>query len=615
MSVEPFVVGGANLKVPVAYDLVNTVQCWGDGNLRLNDLTSVADLGLNTLGIVIDPLGTILSAALDFLKDWLLANCKPFSDFVDALLGSPEQIYAQSEKWAQVAADCSTLRQDHAITCSDLQSWTGAAAEGYQEICAETDPVFETAQGAATRLGQLVTATGALVGMIREFLWQLLKTVITELIKWGLAALAAAIPSLGSSIAAFTAWATGRFAWLGAKFAGTMAKLLTKCGDIARKLGFSGKLFDDAAAALLKVAAKLGTTAANAPSTPFGHGTPFTVPSKSDAQMPFKWNDKDSKPLMDAHKKYKDLNKHLKTTGKGVDPALDQNATNQDIIDNAGPTLDPLPPRPTDQDPQQPEPPSQTDPGQPTDPTRPTDPGQPTDPSHPTDPGQPTQPSQPSQPSQPTQPSQPSQPSQPTEPSQPSQPSQPNEPTEPSQPSEPIEPTEPTQPTEPTEPTEPSQPTEPTEPTDPGESTPPSDGPAITVDTDGDGPQAPIDIRPGTDPRLEVTVDPDGPGGDPAHRITVSTGPDQVTRVALATDGITAEPITLEVPQHPGEPAPTVLVDVDGEGGQAPLEFRVDQHADGSTSITFDPDGADGDQEPLTFTWDIDESAPPPMRP
>ena len=120
--------GEVRVKVPIAYDLMDTAAEWSDGSIRIGDVQAPLDLVVNGLGLIVDPIGTLAGQALDTLKDWLIANCKPLADVLDALLGSPDKIFERSSQWGDLAASYSSQRQDHTITSRDLKSWSGDAA-------------------------------------------------------------------------------------------------------------------------------------------------------------------------------------------------------------------------------------------------------------------------------------------------------------------------------------------------------------------------------------------------------------------------------------------------------------------------------------------------------
>ena len=236
--------GEVRVKIPLAWEILESGSNWSDGSIRISDVRAPIDLLSNGLGLLVDPISTLLGYALDTLKDWLVANVKPLSNVLDALLGSPDKIYERSTQWADLATEYAGQRIDHQTTSRDLKSWNGDAALRYGEAAAATDSAYEGAENAANNLSKIITATGAVVGVFRECLWQMLRAFLIEVIRSALLALATAIPTAGGSIGVFTAWASARFAMIGSKFARMIAKLLRKCGAISRKLGFSGKGFD-----------------------------------------------------------------------------------------------------------------------------------------------------------------------------------------------------------------------------------------------------------------------------------------------------------------------------------------------------------------------------------
>ena len=320
--------GQVRVKVPIAWEVLESTSNWSDGALRISDFRAPIDLLSNGLGLMVDPMGTLLGYALDTLKDWLVANVKPLSDVLDALLGAPDKIYERSTQWGDLAADYAGQRIDHQTTSRDLKSWSGDAALRYGEAAAATDGAFQSAENAANNLSKIISATGAVVGMFRECLWQMLRAFLIELIRGALLALATAVPTMGGSLGVFTSWASARFAMIGSKFAATLAKLMRKCGAISRKLGFSGKGFDAAAKHLIRAASRLKKFSTNGrPGADFFKNSDFT---------------RTSRPIVE---KVRAPIRATNEFGKRINPAdkgLDTNAANQENINNAQGTLDEL---------------------------------------------------------------------------------------------------------------------------------------------------------------------------------------------------------------------------------------------------------------------------------
>ena len=253
--------GGAEYKFPVYKDLVSVANNLADGKLRFGDATSIADLGMGILSTVLDPIGAILGSAVDYLMNLLVNSIKPLGDAVNWLLGDPPSITATSATWRQTAVTVVDSGDAFVSSLGGLGTWQGPAAESYKGVVRHTHGVYTQAAQAADGVAGWVGLAGAVVATFREFMWGMLKDFITEVIKAAVAALIAAVPSLGASVGAFTVWFGARMAMIAGKFTRTLSKLMTKMGDLCQKLGTSGRAFHVAAEKLRQLAGKLGRSA------------------------------------------------------------------------------------------------------------------------------------------------------------------------------------------------------------------------------------------------------------------------------------------------------------------------------------------------------------------
>lgn len=252
---------GTEYKAPVYSDLVSATDAWSDGKLGFGDVTSAVDLGLGVLGAALDPVGAILGSAVDYLMNFIVDHISFLKKAVDDLLGDPPGITQVATAWSQAGQDIAASANRHVGYLGDLSTWSGDASDAYRDVVKGTHGVYGAASQAAADISGWVGIAGSIVSVFREFIWGMLKDFITQVIEAAIAALAAAIPSLGSSIGVFTAWFTGKVGVMAGKFAKTLSQLMTKMGSMARKLGKSGRAFDVAAERLSQVASKMGRAA------------------------------------------------------------------------------------------------------------------------------------------------------------------------------------------------------------------------------------------------------------------------------------------------------------------------------------------------------------------
>lgn len=306
---------GTTLKLPIYSDLVSITTNLSDGKLRLGDVTSTADVSLGILNTALDPLGAILGSAVDYLMNLLVSSIKPLGDAVNWLLGDPAGITAVARSWQDAATEVTKQGNAFVGSLADVSQWQGAAADVYRNVVRHTHDVYQQAQEAAAGVAGWVTLAGGVVSVFREFMWGLLKDFITEIVKAAILALAAAIPTVGGSIAAFGTWFGARMAMMAGKFTKTLSKLMTKIGDLVTKLGKSGRAFYVAAEKLSQLAARLGRSASH------GFGA-SGIPGASSPRLPGDIT-KDFKAQQPGVSKVKDVYSDAKRGTKIVDTAAD----------------------------------------------------------------------------------------------------------------------------------------------------------------------------------------------------------------------------------------------------------------------------------------------------
>lgn len=253
--------GGAQFKIPVYADMVGAATALGDGKLRFSDATSVVNLGLGVLNTALDPLGALIGSVVGYLVDWLVESCEAIKKPVDWLLGAPSQIAEVSQKWRKTGDLIAEHGNAFVGSLGGLSTWEGPASEAYKGVVRHCHAVYQQANEAANGVAGWVNLAGAVVTAFREFMLQMFKDFITEVVKAALIAAASAVPTLGASVGVFTTWFSARMAMMAGKFAKTLSKLMTKMGDLVKKLGGSGRAFYSAASKLRQAATRFGRSA------------------------------------------------------------------------------------------------------------------------------------------------------------------------------------------------------------------------------------------------------------------------------------------------------------------------------------------------------------------
>ncbi|HEV8554865.1 MAG TPA: WXG100 family type VII secretion target [Actinophytocola sp.] len=206
-----------------------------EGEKCVDVALSAAGVVTDTIGFAIDPLGAVLSAGVG----WLLEHVSFLREPLDALLGNPDEINANVDALKQAAAEMRTIAEEHRQDLSSVADWTGDTANAYnasmKQLAEELDSMGMTLDGTAAVVG----ISGMLVTTVRGIVFDIISSVIAELIEGALIALASAAFTFGGSIAAYCGYAGTRAAMTASKCAAKISKVL---GGLGRQGGRLAKL-------------------------------------------------------------------------------------------------------------------------------------------------------------------------------------------------------------------------------------------------------------------------------------------------------------------------------------------------------------------------------------
>lgn len=282
---------GGPAPLPLIDPIQNAITYLGDGEFTPADVISTAALPLSVLSVAMDPLHSVLSAGVG----WLLEHIA-LREPLEVITGDAEQVAALASEWQRIANGLVGTATVHAESAQDLPSWTGTASEAYTGLLQSTNQLFVATQGAAESVAGSIQFAGGVIAVERGVIFGLLSDFIAHLIEAALIAAAAAIPTLGGSVAAFTGYAGARAAIFAGKMSRRLADLVAQIANLARRLGINASALDSAAQALRSAARGfgrdggnlLGNTGLLGVRTPLGHiptgqgGIPATVGSSGN---------------------------------------------------------------------------------------------------------------------------------------------------------------------------------------------------------------------------------------------------------------------------------------------------------------------------------------------
>ncbi len=227
-------------------DTSDMVSAWADGDFSFNDITMPIAVGTDLLAAALDPVGSLIAAPLGELLDFVVHHISFIAEPLAKLEGSDDLVDAQVKAWQALAQEYIAAGNLHAAGVSDMPGWTGQASQQYHEILKATNGIFAAVADGAQKMGIGVQAAGVLVGMVRGFIWDMISQLLASAISSGIAALAAAIPTVGASLAAFAGWYTARVGALGIKIFNVVNKVLDRAAKFASKCKWLSSLIKKA---------------------------------------------------------------------------------------------------------------------------------------------------------------------------------------------------------------------------------------------------------------------------------------------------------------------------------------------------------------------------------
>ncbi|WP_037319977.1 WXG100 family type VII secretion target [Amycolatopsis orientalis] len=191
-----------------------------------------AGMAIEILGMVLDPIGSLLTAGIG----WLIEHIVIFRWPLDFLLGDPKGIEAAK---AAIYAEGQTVKQwseDHAKATKNLmESWQGAAADQFRAdmegVAAQIDALSDYVNFAGKQMG----IAGAMIGAVRGIVRDIIAMTLAGILKAAIVAVALAPVTFGGSIIAAI---TSIMTTVGV----AIAKIAKQIADVAKRLAEMLKL-------------------------------------------------------------------------------------------------------------------------------------------------------------------------------------------------------------------------------------------------------------------------------------------------------------------------------------------------------------------------------------
>jgi hypothetical protein len=160
----------------------------------------IKGLGEDVVGVLTDPIGTLVGAGLTIVLDLV----QPFDELLMMVSGDATEMQRQIDVLAQVEAALGALDGEIANAAdANVTAWDGEAA-------AAAGNAIGGIAATAGSMGKRAKDVAALLDwarMLAETIYEVIKAVLTELVSWavtrGLMALATSVATAGASVVAF----------------------------------------------------------------------------------------------------------------------------------------------------------------------------------------------------------------------------------------------------------------------------------------------------------------------------------------------------------------------------------------------------------------------------
>ncbi|WP_020423108.1 RHS repeat-associated core domain-containing protein [Amycolatopsis sp. ATCC 39116] len=258
-----------------AQDLKKAIESgdWASGAL------GAAAAGLDALGFVLDPFGSILAAGVG----WLIEHVGPLKDALDALAGNPDAVKAHSETWKNIAAELGEIGTDLANAVdTDLTGWTGPSADTYRQQAKDVGDLLAAAKEAGEGTASGIETAGTVVAAVRTLVRDIIAEVVGHMISWALQVIA----TLGIALAWVVPQVISEVAKTAAKIADLTGKLTHALKALSELLKKAGGIFTDTAGKLKKIKTDKPPTSAKPDSLPAGPKSVDPMAGKGGGTIP-----------------------------------------------------------------------------------------------------------------------------------------------------------------------------------------------------------------------------------------------------------------------------------------------------------------------------------------
>ncbi|WP_189156245.1 hypothetical protein [Lentzea pudingi] len=160
-----------------------------------------AAFGMDLLGFVTNPMGSLLSAGIG----WLIEHIGFLKEGLDFLAGDPDAVNAMALTWSNIAKRMQETADKYMSTLDALSQSQGAAVDGYRKAVQDFSNVVAGGAGHATSAASAMTVAASAVGVVRGAVRDAIASFVSNAIIKFAAASALTPITFGASQAAFIA--------------------------------------------------------------------------------------------------------------------------------------------------------------------------------------------------------------------------------------------------------------------------------------------------------------------------------------------------------------------------------------------------------------------------
>jgi hypothetical protein len=227
-----------------------------EGNVAAFDW-SLGGATLDTLGVVMDPLGELAGAGVG----WLIEHVSFLHEPLDALAGDPIRIEDEARTWEAVAVRLQEVGNRHVSGLVAVHDWRGAAADAYRESAQAVAFALDRTSDRADEAASVVLESGVTVATVRALVRDMVAGFVGDLIAAAITSGLASVFTAGGSVAGFVAWTVAYAAKTAAAITDVIATLVERLGGAGRHLATLVGGLDDLARTLARRADGLARAA------------------------------------------------------------------------------------------------------------------------------------------------------------------------------------------------------------------------------------------------------------------------------------------------------------------------------------------------------------------